>query len=70
MVLRRAREAEALALKELAWARAQLPALGARLAADRARFSEPPDPESDSLAEEARQIGAPGLVAQEQRRIF
>ena len=56
VVLRRAREAEALALKELAWARAQLPALGARLAADRGRFSEPPDPDLDSLAEEARRL--------------
>ncbi len=56
VVLRRAREAEELALKELAWARAQLPALGARLAADQGRFSEPPDPEADSLAEEARRL--------------
>ena len=56
VVLRRAREAEALALKELAWARAQLPALGARLAADQGRFSEPPDPDLDSLAEQARRL--------------
>ena len=54
VVLRRASEAETLALKELAWARAQLPAVKARLAADRSRFSEPPDPNADSLAEEAR----------------
>ena len=56
VVLRRASEAEAVALKELAWSRAQLPALKARLAADQSRFSEPPDPNADSLAEEARRL--------------
>ncbi len=56
LVLRRAREAEALALRELAWARAQLPALKARVAADQGRFSTPPDPNANSLAEEARRL--------------
>ena len=56
VVLRRAREAETLALKELTWARARLPAVEARLAADQGRFSKPPDPNADLLSEEARRL--------------
>ncbi len=43
-----------LAEKTLAAAKAQVPALEARMAADRARYSEPPDPKYEDLANAAR----------------
>ena len=52
---RQAEQQMALAQKELAWARANLPALEARIAADKAKYADPPDPEAKALAETARE---------------
>ena len=54
LVLRRAREAAALAEKKLTWSREDLTAQQARLAADRAHWADPPDPRARDLAEAAR----------------
>lgn len=54
IALHRAEEAAALAEKHLAWARAYLPALEARIAADNAKYANPPDPHALDLAETAR----------------
>ncbi len=53
--LRKTREALALAEKRLAWRKADLPALEARIAADRAHHADPPDPNAKDLAEAAQQ---------------
>src|SRR5579862_1551056 len=52
--LRNAADQLTLAEKTLAAAKAQVPALEARMAADRARYSEPPDPKYEDLANAAR----------------
>ncbi len=52
--LRAASDQLSLARKTLAAASEQLPALEARIAADQAKFSEPPDPAYDTFATEAR----------------
>ena len=52
--LREAREKGAVAEKKLAWRRANLPVLEARMAADRAKFADPPDPKFKDIAEAAR----------------
>ncbi len=54
LMLRKAREAVALAEKKLTWSRADLTAQRARLAADRAHWADPPDPGAEDLAEAAR----------------
>ena len=54
LALRQAQEALELAEKKLAWKRENLPALEARLAADRAQYSNPPDPKAADYAEAAR----------------
>jgi hypothetical protein len=56
VALRKAQAAAALAEKELAWARANLPALEARIAADKAKFASPPDPAAETLAQAARKV--------------
>ncbi|MBM3775363.1 MAG: DUF1553 domain-containing protein, partial [Acidobacteria bacterium] len=54
--LERAEVAVAIARKELAWARASLPALEARIAADDAKFRPPPEVDAEALAERARKV--------------
>jgi len=51
--LRKAEAAQALAEKHLASVQAALPALEARIAADRARYASPPDDRLESLTHEA-----------------
>jgi hypothetical protein len=53
IVLKKAEAAAALTEKHLAAARANLPALQARISADKAKYAEPPDPAADKLAEAA-----------------
>ena len=52
--LQKAEAAVTLAEKHLAWARANLPALEARIAADNAKYANPPDAQAEALAEVAR----------------
>ena len=54
LALRQAQETLELAEKKLAWNRENLPALEARLAADRALYADPPDPKQEEYAEAAR----------------
>jgi hypothetical protein len=54
VALHKAEQTVALAEKQLVWARANLPALQARIAADNAKYQKPPDPRADALAETAR----------------
>ncbi len=54
LMLRKAREAVALAEKNLTWSREDLAAQQARLAADGAHWADPPDPRAEDLAEAAR----------------
>ena len=53
-VLRKAEAAAALAEKHLAWARANVPALEARIAAENAKYASPPDTRAEELDEVAR----------------
>ena len=53
ITLRRAKDAVAVADKKLAWARANLPAVEARIAAEKAKYAEPADSNSDELASTA-----------------
>ena len=55
LALQRAREAVALAEKKLAWRIANLPALEARIAADQAKFADPPMPRAQELATAAKE---------------
>ena len=55
VALRKAEAAAVLAEKQLASAQAALPALEARIAAERAKYAEPPDPQAEKLAQAARQ---------------
>jgi len=52
--LRTAEAAAALAEKHLAWARANVPALEARIAAENAKYASPPDTRAEELGEMAR----------------
>ena len=54
LALRQAQETLELKEKKLAWRRENLPALEARLAADRAHYADPPDPKAAEYAEAAR----------------
>jgi mono/diheme cytochrome c family protein len=54
VALRKAEDAVALGEKELAGSRAHLEALQARIAADRAKYASPPDPNAEALAQSAR----------------
>jgi mono/diheme cytochrome c family protein len=54
--LRNAEGALAVADKHLAWARANLPAVEARIEAEKAKFADPPNPRAENLAKEARQL--------------
>jgi mono/diheme cytochrome c family protein len=53
-VLLKSEAAVALAEKELAAARAVLPALEARIVAEQAKYANPPDPNAEALAQAAR----------------
>ena len=55
VALRKAEAAMTLAEKQLAVARAYLPAVEARIAADRAKLSDPPDQQADTLSKKALQ---------------
>ncbi|MFN7922016.1 MAG: DUF1553 domain-containing protein [Bryobacteraceae bacterium] len=55
LALLRAREAVALAEKRVAWRKADVPSIEARIAADRAKFSEPPAPDAEALAKTAKE---------------
>ena len=52
--LRNAEAAHAMAAKVLATVRSKLPALEARIAADKARYADPPQPDREALALEAK----------------
>jgi len=54
VALRKAREAVVLAEKRVLWRKSNLPALEARIAADQARFADPPDLKAAELARVAR----------------
>ena len=54
VALRKTREAVALAEKRLAWRKADLPALQARIAADQAKFASHPNPKAEDLARAAQ----------------
>ncbi|MBM3795327.1 MAG: DUF1553 domain-containing protein [Acidobacteria bacterium] len=54
LALQRAQEAVALAEKKVAWYTANLPAMEARVAADRAKFAEPADAKAADLAQAAK----------------
>ena len=54
--LQRVQDALAVAEKRLVWARANLPAVEARIAAERAKFAEPAAPDKDELAEKALDV--------------
>jgi Protein of unknown function (DUF1553)/Protein of unknown function (DUF1549)/Planctomycete cytochrome C len=56
VALRNAEGALAVAEKQLAWARANLPAVEARIEADKAKFADPPNPQAESLGKTARQL--------------
>ena len=53
ITLRRAKDAVAVAERKLAWARANRPAVAARIAAEKAKYSEPSDPGAEELAKKA-----------------
>jgi hypothetical protein len=55
VALRKAQEAVALAENRLRWRKANVPALEARIAADQARFADPPDPNAEEFAKAARE---------------
>ncbi|MCI0420628.1 MAG: DUF1553 domain-containing protein, partial [Acidobacteria bacterium] len=55
VALRNAEGAFTLAEKQLASAQAHLPAVQARIEADKAKLSDPPNPQAESLAKTARQ---------------
>lgn len=54
LALQKSEAAVATAEKDLAWARASLPALDARITADKARYTDPTDPSAEGLAQAAR----------------
>jgi mono/diheme cytochrome c family protein len=51
--LRRGNDAVAVAERKLEWTKANLPAVKARIAAEKAQYAEPPDPEVEELATKA-----------------
>ena len=53
VTLSRAEDAVRVAERKLDWTRANLPALAARIAAERAKYASPPAPDSDDLAKQA-----------------
>ncbi len=55
VALQKAENKMALAQKELTWTRANLPALRARIASDKASYANPPDPDAETLAKTARE---------------
>jgi hypothetical protein len=52
--LQKAEAGAAMAERHLAWARANVPALEARIAADNAKYANPPDANAEAMAEVAR----------------
>ena len=67
--IEKAMVAVTLAEKELEAARAELPALEARVAADRARFKTTPDPKAEELAVTAREAERPALLLRAESEI-
>lgn len=59
-----------LSEKALASAKAALPALEARIAADRAAFSKPPSPEAETLAEAARKAEREAGILKADENLF
>ena len=70
VVLGKAEGAAALGEKHLAAARANLPALEARIAADKAKYSEPPDPGAEKLAEAALKAERQANVLKAQEKLL
>ena len=68
--LQKAEAAVALAERQLAWARASLPALEARIAADNAKYANPPDPHAEALAEVARKADRQANLLKGERDLF
>src|SRR5439155_25341194 len=70
-----AESAVGIAEKEAAWARADAGAVAARIAADKAKYTEPPDPKTAELGEAARKAerqavllkGEAGLMRAQQK---
>jgi len=54
--LRKAQSAVRVGEKHLAWARANLPALKARIEAEKAKYATPPDPQTETLAKVAQKL--------------
>jgi len=53
---RKAATAVAIGEKDLTWARANLLALEGRIAAERAKYADPPDPQAETLGQAARKM--------------
>ena len=53
ITLRRAKDRVAVGERKVEWARANLPAVQARIAAEKAKYAEPDDPRAEELAQEA-----------------
>ncbi len=70
LALLRAREAVALAGKRLAWRKANVPALEARIAADQAKFANPPDPKAEELAKAAKEAERPAELAKAEMNLL
>jgi len=68
--LQKAEAGAAMAEKHLAWARATVPALEARIAADNAKYANPPDPHAEALAEVARKADRQANLLKAQGDLF
>lgn len=68
--LRKAEASKLAADKKLAWAKAYLPALRARILADKAKYAEPPDPNAASLAQEAQRLERYANLLKAEENIF
>src|SRR5207248_8351378 len=66
----KAQNAAAVAEKHVASLAAALPALQARIAADRARFATPPSPDFEKLADEAKKLERQAGVRQAEEEVF
>ncbi|MBM3800985.1 MAG: DUF1553 domain-containing protein [Acidimicrobiia bacterium] len=70
LALRKAETAVAMAERQLASARAYYPAVEARIGADRARLSDPPDPQAESLAKLALQAERQYQLVKAEEELF
>jgi len=68
--LKKAEAAAALAQKELDTARTTLPAVEARIAADKAKFRSPPDPQAEALALIAKKLEHVASLAKVQEALL